>query len=273
MHPKRGNRHKTALLFTGGGSRGAVEVGVLKVLAKHITPDVVIGTSIGAINAAAYASGIPPEKIERLWIEHVTNRLVFPTNWEFLYKFGNVLSICHQRRVKRFLEWCLPAKTFEDCKIPLYINATELHTGKSTFFHSGNLVRAILASSAIAPYYGPYTINGVKYVDGGVSNAIAIEEAKALKCSQVIVISAYGEREDPRPWNIFRLSHHELTMVMRTRLQNEIRLESEAFQAKHVVVISPKVPEKIRITNFSHSEELIRLGEREAKKVVHRIKT
>jgi len=70
---------RTALVFTGGGSRGAVEVGALKAIANRIRPDAVIGTSVGAINAAFYAAGVTPMELERLWLR-LTSRFVFPIN-------------------------------------------------------------------------------------------------------------------------------------------------------------------------------------------------
>ena len=184
---------KTALVFTGGGSRGAVEVGALKAIANRIRPDAVIGTSVGAINAAFYAAGVTPMELERLWLR-LTSHFVFPINWDFIWRPWKARSISHSGNLKRFLSDNLPVKTFEECQIPLYINATALRTGKSVFFSSGNIIEAVLASVAIPPYYPPHVISGAEYVDGGVSNVIAIDEAKALKCNQVIAVSTYESR-------------------------------------------------------------------------------
>jgi predicted acylesterase/phospholipase RssA len=61
------SRYKTALVLSGGGSKGAIEVGILKVILKKITPDVIIGTSIGALNAAVTARGNSPQVLEEGW--------------------------------------------------------------------------------------------------------------------------------------------------------------------------------------------------------------
>lgn len=262
---------KTALVFTGGGSRGAVEVGALKAIANRIRPDAVIGTSVGAINAAFYAAGVTPMEMERLWLG-LTNRFVFPINWDFIWRPWKARSISHPGNLKRFLSDNLPVKTFEECQIPLYINATALRTGRSVFFSSGNIVEAVLASIAIPPYYPPYVIGGAEYVDGGVSNVIAIDEAKALKCNQVIAVSTYDEQESGQLRNVFKLSSHVLHMVIRCKLHDELDLETKGFAHKHLTLIKPEVPANMQITDFSHTRHLIALGEEEAHRMLHHIK-
>ncbi len=271
MEKKRRSKLKTALILSGGGSRGAVEVGAMKVVLKKIRPDVIIGTSVGAINAAAIAAGGDAKELERVWLS-MTSRVAFPFNWQVLYLYGKIMSISHPFRLKRVLEKTLPVKTLEECTIPLFINATELLTGKPVMFASGNIIDAILASIAIPPYYPPYEIDGVKYIDGGISNAIAIEQAKALGCAQVIIVSTYGKELPAGVWNVFRLTSHALDIVLRSKLQNEVELETRAFSRHNVVFISPHIPGHIGVTDFRHTPELIALGEREARKHVHKIR-
>ncbi len=261
---------KTALVFTGGGSRGAVEVGALKAIADRILPDAVIGTSVGAINVAFYAAGVTPRELERLWLG-LTSRFVFPINWEFIWRPWKARSISHQGNLKRFLTDNLPVETFEKCKIPLYINATELRTGRSVFFSSGSIIEAVLASAAIPPYYPPHVVGGVEYVDGGVSNVIGIDEAKALKCEQVIAVSTYDEQESGQLCNVFKLSSHVLHMVIRCKLHDELDLETKGFGHKHITLIKPGVPASMHITDFSHTRRLIALGEEEARRMLHHI--
>ncbi len=267
---KKRSRLKTALVLSGGGSRGAVEVGVMKVVLKMIEPDAIIGTSVGAINAAAIAAGDDTETLEEVWLR-MTSRVAFPFNWQIFYLYGRIMSISHPFRLKSVLEKVIPVKTFEECKTPLFINATKMLNGESVMFDSGNIIDAVLASAAIPPYYPPYEIDGVKYIDGGVSNAIAIEQAKALGCKQVIVVSTYGEELSSNIWNVFRLTGHALDLVLRSKLQNEVELETKSFSKQNVVFISPHIPSHISITNFEHTKELIAIGEREARKHVHKI--
>jgi NTE family protein len=266
---KKRNRLKTAVVLTGGGSRGAVEAGAMSVIDRRIKPDIIIGTSVGAINAAYYAAGVDVEEGKRLW-RTITSRMVFPINWQVFSLSGKVRSLSHQYRLKRFLERKLPVKTFEECKIPLYINATELVTGKPVFFWSGNIVDAILASSAIPPYYPPWSIGGKFYIDGGISNVLALEAARNLGCKQVIAVSTYAEAEHSQLWNVFQLTSHALNLVMRSKFENEVEIESRGMSAKRIIIINPKIPANISITDFRHTDELIRLGEEEAERALRR---
>jgi len=264
---KKRNHIKTALVLTGGGSRGAVEVGAMKVIVNKYKIDAVIGTSIGAINAALYAGGCNPEEIEKIWLP-VTTKMVFPFNWIFAIMPWKTRSISHTRGLRKFLNRVLPVKTFEECKIPLYINATEMLTGKSTWFSKGNIIEAILASSAVPPYYPPYKIGNVEYVDGGISNVIAIEEAEALKCKRVIAISTYDKQESGRIDNVFKLTGHVLHMLMRYKLYNELQMETKAFDRKNVIIIRPSIPSHFSITDFSCTKKLIKIGKKEAEDVL-----
>lgn len=262
---------KTALVLSGGGSRGAVEVGMLKILHEKLVPDVLIGTSVGAINAAMYAGGLSPAEIEEQW-QHITGRRVFPFNWQILYLYGRILSLSHPFGLKKILRKALPVKTFEECRIPLHINATDLASGTSHFFSSGNLIDAILASSAIPPYYPPYAVDGRKYIDGGVTNVIAIEEAARLGCRQVIAIGTYGGEDPAKIWNIFRLSSYALGLVIKSKFENEVALESRSFPAKNVVLVNPAIPKHIGMTDFSHTKELILVGEETMRKALPKIR-
>lgn len=237
-----------------------------------ISPDMVVGTSVGAINAALYATGMRPEAIEKHW-EKITNRVVFPVNWQFLYFFGRIRSLSHPYRLKRVLEDILPVKTFEECRIPLYITATELVSGRQVFFSSGKIIDAILASIAIPPYYAPYRIGDREYIDGGIGSILALEAANMLQCRQIIAISTYGNQESTESWNIFRVVTQALNIIMRHKFEDEIKLQEHDIEDREVLVIEPKIPPEITLRDFGHTKELIRLGEEEARKMVQYIRT
>ena len=267
MVEKRGRSHrlKTALILTGGGARGAVEVGAMKIITALQKPDVIMGTSVGAINAAFYATGIQPSEMEKLW-EEVTSHLIFPINWQFLYLFTKIRSLSHPYHLKRFLKRNLPVKTFEECKIPLIINATEMQTGEQVIFREGNLIDAIMASCAIPPYYPPYAIKGKEYLDGGISAVIPLQEATKLQCRQAIIINTYHELQQSSFWNIFRVMNHAMHILMQSKLNLEVELYTKNKEIKNVVMINPRVPSLIGVTNFHHTKELIQFGEQEARK-------
>ena len=101
MHYKgKQSKLKTALVFSGGGSKGAFEVGVAKVLLKKIIPDVIIGTSIGSINGALIALDTPIKQMEKMW-KKVTKKDIFPFNKKILYKLHFAESIYSNKRLQK----------------------------------------------------------------------------------------------------------------------------------------------------------------------------
>ena len=258
---------KTALVLSGGGSRGAFEAGALKIILNKIIPDVVIGTSVGSLNGAGVALGMSTEEIEQRWISMIKND-IFPLNKEIFYKFYLAKSIYSNHKFKKWLESFLGGKLFKDCKIPLYINVTKLKNGEGVFLHKGNIVDAIMASSAIPPLFPPYVINGTQYVDGGLSNYIGTEEAIQLQCKQVIIINlGYNAKSVYYDTGLLKLANHTIELLSHQALKKEIEL------CKHdnVVIIQPKKQFHTKLTDFSQTKKLIQKGEKAAQKTLRKI--
>ena len=115
--------HKIGMVLSGGGARGALEVGAMKVILKKIMPDLIIGTSIGSINGAFVASGGTADELEEIWL-HVSRRLLFPRNFSLFFKLFKAESMSKNINLKEILQRVMKKEHFEDCAIPLYINAT-----------------------------------------------------------------------------------------------------------------------------------------------------
>src|SRR3989344_3680963 len=113
------SRMKTALVLSGGGARGAFEVGVLRILETKIIPDVIIATSVGSINAAMYTTGHSPDAMEKIWLS-LTKKMLFPFNRQLLYKFHLANSIANPAAERKFMFKYLGRKTFDDTSILLY---------------------------------------------------------------------------------------------------------------------------------------------------------
>lgn len=155
------------LALSGGVARGIAHLGVLKALDSHnLKPSHITGVSAGSIAGAFYCSGFSPDETLEI-IKH--NRI-----WHYLrpgFGRGGLFSL---RRTERVLKKFLGDLTFEDCKIPLTINAVEFTTGKLISFTKGPVIPAILASSSIPMLFEPYLINGELFVDGGIVENIPI---------------------------------------------------------------------------------------------------
>jgi NTE family protein len=199
---------KTAFVLAGGGSRGAVQVGMLAELVERgIRADRVYGTSVGAINGAAYASNPTPEGIERM--ADIWRRLkgddIFPRSaldgpWLFLQKRPAVHANTGLRTI---IEAGVDFERIEDAAIPFELVTTSLTDGRERWITHGNAVEAILASSAIPSIFPPVTIDGDVLVDGGVVNNVPISRALAAGCTRIFVLLCgplhYYPRQPKRP--------------------------------------------------------------------------
>lgn len=262
---------KTALVLTGGGSKGAVEVGVLKQITKKVVPDVVIGTSVGALNAAGYLDGPDFEdniqRLEQQWLS-IKRKNVFPLNKKIMYKFAGVQSLFTNRGLKSLIDKSLKAKDFESLQRKLYVNCTGLDDGKSHYFSRGRLDNAILASCALLPYFEPVKIGDHFYVDGGHSNYLGLRKIEELKCDQVIVVNLAYHKMSRDIKGVIGYTYYVNEIVKRQMISEAIK----GFNTPNLIAISPVIPEKLHMTNFSYTEKLIKLGEREAKKHLGKIK-
>ncbi len=161
-------KYKIGLVLSGGGARGFAHLGVIQSLIESgIFPDVISGTSAGALAGAFYCDGYPPKDI--LKIMKTDNRLNYmrPT----LPRYG-LLQISG---IAKILDSHLHARTFEELKIPLYVAATNLNKGRIEYFSEGELIYPVIASSSIPVLFKPVIINKNSYVDGGVMDNLPIK--------------------------------------------------------------------------------------------------
>jgi NTE family protein len=144
---------RTAFVFAGGGSFGAVQVGQLRALVAHgLKPDMVVGSSVGAMNAAYYAGAPSLEGVERLtriW-RNLRRGDVFPLSWRTALGFARRRDfLVGSEGLRRLVHRHLPYGTLQEAKIPLHIVATDILNGEAVVLSQGPAAEAILASTAI----------------------------------------------------------------------------------------------------------------------------
>lgn len=189
---------KTALVLSGGGTNGAVEVGFYKAIQEFgIRIDQVIGTSVGAINGAMIAAGLPADEIASRWHTAKPDDYL-KWNWRELLTRGlKARSLYDPRRMRQFLERAIPARTFAELKTPFMAVATDAQTGEMAAIEGGDLISAVQASCAIPAIYPPVVLNGRQYVDGGVARQVPIDVA--IDCGATTTIVAMAScRSDQR---------------------------------------------------------------------------
>lgn len=171
-----------ALVLSGGAAKGYAHIGVLKTLEKHgLKPDLIVGTSMGALVGGLYAAGKSVEELENLAmkIRGIGSFSLFST----LFK-GNLLNI---NKIKKLLKTNLGETTHDDCKIKFVSVSTELNTGKEKHFSSGLVFNSIMASISIPGIFPSVTIDGNTYCDGGALNNLPEDVARELMPDAVIL--------------------------------------------------------------------------------------
>ncbi len=190
---------------------GAYEVGMLRGLVEaSIVPDLIVGTSVGAINGAAIAADPSPETVEQL--EKIWTNLeesgVFAgsmlTSARTLVRTRT--SIHPNRPLRKMLDDLLDAKTFADLKVPFQCVAASIERAAEHWFETGDLVDAILASSAVPGILPAVAIDGEHFVDGGIVNSIPVSRAVELGAKEIYILHV-GRIERPltapkNPWQV-----------------------------------------------------------------------
>lgn len=161
------DKYNIGLVLSGGGARGFAHLGLMQALNDAgVFPDIISGTSAGALAGVLYADGYNPKEIMKLM--NTGHRFDFmrpALPREGLLQIGGIIKI---------LKTCLRAKTFEELKIPLYVSATDLNNGKSEYFSKGELLDPVIASASIPVLFQPVMINNLYYVDGGVLDNLPV---------------------------------------------------------------------------------------------------
>lgn len=159
------------LVLSGGGVRAIAHIGFIKVLLENnIVPTQVAGTSAGALVAALYANGYQPDEMIGFFKQTPLLKLS-------LYAL-NKPGIMDSEKYTAFFNKFFPKNSFESLKYPLTVTATNLITGKLTYFKKGELIKPLIASSALPPVFSPLEIKNGLYCDGGVLNNFPVESVK-----------------------------------------------------------------------------------------------
>jgi NTE family protein len=185
-------RPRVGLALAGGFSRGIAHIGVLKVFEQNRIPiDCLAGTSVGALVAAAYASGVSLEELERqAAATHFKDFGRWTLSW---------MGLATNERLVGYLHRFSSATRFEELKIPLAVTATDLSTGEAVYFTNGLLGPALRASCAYPGLFLPVEHEGRTLVDGFLAAPVPVEGARRLGADLVIAVTLEsGGFEKPR---------------------------------------------------------------------------
>jgi NTE family protein len=273
---------KVAFVLSGGGNRGALEVGVILALLEHgIRPRILVGTSVGAINATAMAINPTLEGakwLENLW-RQVTKKDVLPDNYMsmIIRLLTGRSSLFDNKRLKDYLESRLPKslRTFADIKsAELYITAADLRTGELRVFgidHNESVLDAVMASSAYPLILAPWEYQGRQYVDGALASDLPIRVAVQMKASAVYAIDV-GKHQDTKKsrLGVLRVIRQILNATAYQRFINDMGWANQLAQDKiHYIRVDGF--DDVGSWDFNHTAAMIEKGHKTGTEYLRRL--
>ncbi len=250
----------TAFVFAGGGSLGAVEVGMLHALVERgVRPDFVVGASVGAINAVYYAGAPDAAGVERL--AGVWRRLrradAFPVSMVrgVLGFLRGSTSLVDPSALRALIARELPYARLEDARIPCRVIASNLLDGSEVVLSTGSAVDALLASAAIPGVFPPVELDGEHLIDGGISSNTPLSTAIELGARRVIVLpTGYACALTRPPSGALAVALHALTLLIARQLVVDVLRWRER---REILVVPPLCPVESSPYDFSASPALI----------------
>ena len=249
-------------MLSGGGNLGALQVGMLQALVEHaVVPDVVLGCSIGAMNGAAFALEPTSAGMDRLRAHWLDGESVIPST-----RLPSVVQLVRKGEslhssdgLRRSLEVLLgPTRRFDDLELPFECIAAEVETAAEHWFREGYLVPAILASAALPAVFPVVTIEGHRYVDGGVVDNVPISRAVELGCREIYVlhVGRHGkpDAEIRRPIDAAMQAYW---VARNGRFARDLAAMPDGVEA---IILPPGDRPDLRYDDFSRTVELITRG-------------
>ncbi|HEX8803670.1 MAG TPA: patatin-like phospholipase family protein, partial [Acidimicrobiales bacterium] len=265
--PGAGVAGPVAFVLSSGANLGATQVGMLRALVEHgITPDVVVGCSIGAINGAGLAQDPTTGGVahmDHVWRTTDTHQLL-PRRWlpPTLALARRSESIHPRAGIRHLLSRTLSAVTFDDLRLPFHCVATDVADEREAWFDRGPLVDAVLASAAMPAMFPAVEIDGRRYIDGAVVNEVPVRRAVELGARTIYVLEV-GTLTRPRsePRRPFDAAVQAYWIARRHRY----KLELDAVPPHVELHVVPHgEPPSLRVHDFTRSGELIDAAHRAA---------
>lgn len=230
---------KWALVLMGGGSRGLAHIGILNVLQKNgLTPDIIVGTSMGAVIGGLFASGISPTKLKEIANDFNLNNFIERPNLPFIKKKSQIsildflmlesyksrllkkLGLNREDKMEAYLRNLIGEVCIEELPVKFACNAVDLISGKEIIFENGKLYKALRATMSLPILFEPTKIDNMLLLDGGVLNNAPVGIARNLDAHKVILVDVHKDIKEVSTGeikNTFQLLHRMVeTMVAYT---------------------------------------------------------
>lgn len=272
-----------AFVLSGGGAYGPVQVGMLRALAEiGVRPDLIVGTSVGALNGAFVAAGsnrigstaepgetsISPETVDALtdlWAA-MNRRTVFSRRRAVLYNLARRGSLAGFERLGRIIDDHIGLDSFDDLVIPFAAVATDALTGEPELLRAGPLKPALLASAAVPGLFPVAMVDGRPFIDGGVSANLPIRQAIAFGARSIVSMDATQPVVAHRlPRGLVGGVAHSTALMVRNQRSNAI----DELAHRYPIVTMPTVtPPGLGTFDFSRTDELLETSYRSSIEVL-----
>jgi NTE family protein len=258
----RRRRPCTAFVLSGGMALGALQVGMLRALYERgIVPDVLVGTSAGALNAAFVASRpqtpATANELARLW-RSIQREDVFPVSLRAL--FGGLRGLrdhlVPDRELRRLVGRYVEFDDLAEADIPLHVAAFDLVEEREVLLSDGPAIDALAAGAAIPGVFPPVAIGERRLIDGGVVNNTPISHAIEIGAKRIYVLPTH-QRGGPHgsvPQGALDVATYGLSVLVDAKLQVDI--ERYSREAELIILPAPN-PRQVQPTDFEHSARLI----------------
>lgn len=260
-----------SLVLSGGGARGLAHIGVLKVLEElKIQISSICGCSMGGLIASLCAMGLPVTEIEKIAIRYSSTREMMKLVDLTPHRKGIIISQRLRGFLSRFINENL---NIEDAIIPLYMNAVNLFTGEEVVLDHGNLLDAIIATTAVPGIFSPFESKNETLADGGVVNNLPISIMRGKTNKPIIAVDVhqtfnnYSGDKYSTPTNSRSLfpdfvREYYLAELIRIRRLTDLQLKQNPPDLLLIPEIDPNIN---TFLGFQRVGELIHAGELSAR--------
>ena len=251
----------TAFVLSGGGSLGAVQVGMMQTLAdRGIEPDFLVGASAGALNAAYIAGrGFSRDTVDDLALiwKGLRRQDVFPfaPHHHLLALAGARPALCASAGLRRLIETHLDYDDLENAALPLHVVTTDVLSGTEVLLSTGDPRLAVLASASIPAVLPAVEIDGRLLFDGGVADNTPISQAVTLGADRIVVLPAGTAcaLETP-PRSALATAVHAITLLIEQRLVHDVAAYHDQVE---LIVFPPLCPLAVSSLDFRQASQLI----------------
>jgi len=254
-----------------------MQVGALKALLERgFTFDMVVGVSIGSINGIYFAYNPTLEgvkELERIWLRMKREDIVPEGRIKALFRLvRNRSSLFSNEAFYRFIVRTVPVKKFGELKIPAYVPAVDIRTGKVYVFGDDPLdpvIDAIMASTALPPYFPPWEYKGMVLVDGGFFSNIPYSIAVERGAKSIVALHIRGGRSfDDEVYNMYGVLSRSIGMLLEAKIREQERFAESHHVETLYIPLDP--PYNVSMFDFSKTRDLIAAGYVQAVEAIER---